>query len=35
MWPKGGRYILPIKESVREAERLDEGDSVAVRLEAR
>lgn len=35
LWPKDGRYIVPIKASVREAERLDEGDSVTVRLEVR
>ncbi len=35
LWPKDGRYIVPLKASVREAERLDEGDSVTVRLEVR
>jgi hypothetical protein len=33
LWPKEGRYIVPIKTSVRKAERLAEGDTVAVRLE--
>ncbi len=32
MWPKDGRYILPIKESVREAEHLQEGDQITVQL---
>lgn len=35
MFPKDGRYILPLKVSVREAEGLDEGDKVTVRLEIR
>jgi hypothetical protein len=33
MWPKDGRYSLPIKASVREAEGLEKGDKVAVRVE--
>lgn len=33
LWPKDGRYVVPIKTSVRRAENLDEGDSVTVRLE--
>jgi len=32
LWPKDGRYIVPIKASVREAEGLEEGDRVTVRL---
>ena len=32
LWPKDGRYIVPIKASVRKAEKLDKGDWVAVRL---
>jgi hypothetical protein len=35
MFPKDGRYIVPIKASVREAENLEEGDKVTVRLEVR
>jgi hypothetical protein len=35
LFPKDGRYIVPIKASVREAENLDEGDNVTVRLEVR
>jgi hypothetical protein len=30
--PKDGRYVLPVKAAVRRAERVDEGDAVAVRL---
>jgi hypothetical protein len=33
LWPKDGRYIVPLKADVRKAERLEEGDEVAVRLE--
>jgi len=33
LWPKDGRYIVPIKASVRKAEQLEEGDKVIVRLE--
>ncbi|MCB0026013.1 MAG: DUF1905 domain-containing protein, partial [Caldilinea sp.] len=33
LFPKDGRYILPIKTSVRKAEGLDEGDTVHVRLD--
>lgn len=33
LFPKDGRYIVPIKASVRKAEDLDEGDTVTVRLE--
>jgi len=35
LWPKDGRYIVPIKASVRKAENLEEGDTVTVRLEVR
>jgi len=35
LWPKDGRYIVPIKASVREAEGLNEGDTVTVRLQVR
>jgi hypothetical protein len=35
LWPKDGRYIVPIKASVRKAEHLGEGDTVTVRLEVR
>lgn len=33
LWPKEGRYIVPIKASIRKAENIDEGESVSVRLE--
>jgi hypothetical protein len=33
LWPKEGRYIVPIKASIRKAENIDEGESVTVRLE--
>jgi hypothetical protein len=32
LFPKDGRYIVPVKAGVRKAEGLAEGDSVAVRL---
>ena len=35
LFPKDGRYLVPIKASVREAENLEEGDKVTVRLEVR
>jgi hypothetical protein len=35
LFPKNGGYIVPIKASVREAEQLDAGDQVTVRLEVR
>ena len=33
LFPKEGRYIVPIKSAVRKAEGLEEGDVVSVRLE--
>ena len=35
LFPKDGRYLVPIKASVRNAEHLEEGDKVTVRLEVR
>ncbi len=35
LFPKDGRYIVPIKASVQKAEKLGEGDTVTVRLEVR
>jgi hypothetical protein len=35
LFPKAGRYLVPIKASVRKAENLEEGDNVTVRLEVR
>ncbi len=32
LWPKDGRYIVPLKARVRQAEGLDVGDTVTVRL---
>src|SRR5688572_14713713 len=33
LWPKDGAYILPLKDVVRKAEKMEEGELVAVRLE--
>jgi len=35
LFPKDGRYIVPIKVNVRKAENLEEGDEVTVQLEVR
>jgi hypothetical protein len=35
LFPKDGRYMLPIKASVRKGEQLKEGDTVTLRLEVR
>ena len=35
LFPKDGRYLVPLKDAVRNAERLDVGDTVNVRLEVR
>jgi hypothetical protein len=32
LWPKDGRYIVPLKAAIRKAANLDEGDTVALRL---
>ena len=32
LWPKDGRYIVPVKTAVRKAEGLELGDTVTVRL---
>lgn len=32
MFPKDGRYLVPVKASIRKAEQLEEGHSVTVRL---
>ena len=32
LFPKDGRYLVPLKDKVREAEDLDVGDAVTVRL---
>lgn len=33
LFPKDGRYIVPLKANIRKAERLEEGDIVTVQLE--
>ena len=35
LFPKDGRYLVPIKASVRKAEQLEEGGKVTVQLEVR
>jgi len=35
LFPKDGSYIVPIKDRVRAAEDLDDGDEVTIRLEVR
>ena len=35
LFPKDGRYLVPIKAAVRKAEDLAEGDSVTIRLDIR
>ncbi len=32
LWPKEGSYIVPLKLAVRRSERVNEGDSVSVKL---
>ena len=32
LYPKDGRYIVPLKAAIRKAERIDVGDVVSVRL---
>ena len=33
LFPKDGRYIVPLKTTVRKAEKLEEGDNVTIRLQ--
>jgi hypothetical protein len=33
LWPKDGAYIVPIKADVRKAEKINEGDTITVRLD--
>lgn len=35
LFPKDGRYLVPIKAIVRKAENIEEGDKVSLRLEIR
>lgn len=32
LWPRSGSYVLPLKDAVRRAEGVDEGDPVVVRV---
>ena len=32
LWPKDGRYVVPLKAAVRRAERIDLGDVITVCL---
>ncbi len=34
LFPKNGRYLVPLKDAVRKAEGIGEGDRIDVRLEA-
>lgn len=33
LWPKDGKYILPLKDKIRKAENLHEGDFISAHLE--
>ena len=33
LWPKGGRYVVPLKDKVRKAEGVSDGDTVMIKLE--
>ncbi|GEM84656.1 MULTISPECIES: DUF1905 domain-containing protein [Meiothermus] len=33
LWPKDGRYVLPLKDQVRQAERLEVGQTITAKLE--
>ena len=35
LFPKDGAYIVPLKDRIRKAEKLEAGDTVTVRLEVR
>ncbi len=35
LFPKDGRYVVPLKDAVRLAEQIDQGDTVTVHLEVR
>ena len=32
LWPKDGSYVVPLKDAIRRAEDISEGDDVSVRL---
>lgn len=33
LFPKDGRYLVPLKDKIRKAEKLNEGDTVTIHLE--
>jgi hypothetical protein len=35
LWPKDGGYIVPLKDAVRRAEDIEDGDVIAVGLDVR
>lgn len=35
LFPKDGQYIVPLKDRVREAEKIKEGDTITIRLHVR
>ena len=35
LYPKDGAYIVPLKDAVRRAEGIDEGDEISIRLTVR
>jgi hypothetical protein len=35
LFPKAGLYLVPLKDAIRKAEQLKEGDEVTIRLEVR
>ena len=35
LWPKDGGYIVPLKDAVRRAERIEDGDVVGIGLDVR
>ena len=35
LFPKNGRYLVPIRKSAQVAEKLQEGDNISIRLEIR
>jgi hypothetical protein len=35
LWPKNGGYVVPLKDAVRRAEDVQEGDTVEVGLDVR
>jgi hypothetical protein len=32
LFPKDGRYLLPLKDKIRHAEKLSEGDTISVQM---